>query len=104
MASFWEIADPSNLKYNTVLGYSSSDSGSGPSSELYGWVRTGSVNDTSSVSGQANCDGWSSDASNHHGTLVSLPVYWTAGWEDLGVWDAATSWCVFEHPTWCIED
>ena len=29
-ASFWEIADPSNLKYNTTLGYTWSDSGQGP--------------------------------------------------------------------------
>lgn len=104
MASFWEIVDPSNLKYNTALGFGYPDSGSGPPSEHYGWVRTGSVNDTSNVSGKANCDGWSSDASSHRGTLVSLPGPWTAGWEDLSIWLAATSDCQWEHPTWCIED
>ena len=30
-ASFWEILDPSNLKYNSTLGFTSDDSGHGPS-------------------------------------------------------------------------
>jgi hypothetical protein len=104
MASFWEIIDPSNLKYNTTLGFGRPDSGSGPPAELYGWVRTGNVNQTSSTTGQANCDGWSSNDSSHYGTVVGLPGAWTAGYEDFDIWMAGPSDCQWEHPTWCIED
>ena len=32
MASLWEILDPSNLRYNTTLGFTTQDSGFGPPS------------------------------------------------------------------------
>ena len=50
MASLWEIFDTSNLRYDTALGASSTDSGSGPPVAVYfglghfegdGWIRTG---------------------------------------------------------------
>ena len=34
MASLWEIADPSNLAYNTALGCTKPDSGQGPPSSV----------------------------------------------------------------------
>jgi hypothetical protein len=43
MASLWEIFDPSNLKYDTTLGVTQADSGSGPPSKettASGWIRT----------------------------------------------------------------
>src|SRR5512133_3687902 len=42
MASFWEIRDPSNLRYNTAYGYKTDDSGLGPPT-AGGWIRTGSA-------------------------------------------------------------
>jgi len=58
MASMWELADPSNLKYNTTLGYVrvNGDSGWGPPSYYRGWVRTGYSSNNSSTAGQANCN------------------------------------------------
>ena len=41
MASLWEIVDPTNLKYNIVLGHTTPDSGQGPPPWSEGWVRTG---------------------------------------------------------------
>ena len=35
-ASLWEIMDPSNLKYNTDLGYTMDDSGQGPPTSAAG--------------------------------------------------------------------
>ncbi len=104
MASIWEIADPSNLKYNTALGLAMPDSGSGPPSNRNGWVRTGYGNDTSTVIGQANCDGWDSSSSDHNGTVANLPQEWTAGWEDLNVWSMIVLSCGGSRRVWCIED
>jgi hypothetical protein len=47
MASLWEIADPSNLLYNTTLGRTRADSGLSPTTGDTGWVRTGFIADTS---------------------------------------------------------
>src|SRR5258708_6276766 len=41
-ASLWEIRDTSNLQYDTSRGVTQADSGSGPPSEAWGWIRTGS--------------------------------------------------------------
>jgi hypothetical protein len=43
MASLWEILDPSNLSYDTSLGFTLADSGSGPPASSLGWIRTGNV-------------------------------------------------------------
>lgn len=40
-ASFWEILDPSNLVYNTTLGYQNADSGFGPPTNVTGFIRSG---------------------------------------------------------------
>jgi hypothetical protein len=42
MASLWEILDPSNLSYDTSLGATVADSGSGPPNGS-GWIRTGFI-------------------------------------------------------------
>jgi len=55
-ASLWEILDPSNLKYNTTLGYTQADSGQGPPTNALGWVRTGYLSNTSTTAGQGNCN------------------------------------------------
>jgi len=40
-ASLWEIWDPTNLVYDTTLGYPDSDSTDGLPTSIIGWVRTG---------------------------------------------------------------
>ena len=107
MASLWEIVDPSNLKYNTTLGWTETDSGQGPPADeiyVHGWVRTGYVADISTTAGRANCLGWTSAGAGHRGTIVSLPASWTSGVEDIGVWHAAVALCSDQNQVWCIED
>jgi hypothetical protein len=41
MASMWEIFDVSTLRYDTENGFTLDDSGSGPPTNFFGWVRTG---------------------------------------------------------------
>lgn len=122
MASFWEISDPSNLRYDTSLGKTNDDSGYGPPTAFtvsihpiprspeeviypyWGWVRTGYSKSTSNTAGHANCSGWESDSSSHWGTAVSLPHSWDAGTDDLGVWDVYTKSCDAGGRVWCVAD
>jgi len=112
-ASLWEIADPSNLKYDTRLGLTSPDSGHGPpvaipffsaALPVRGWVRTSRLADTSSIAGQANCDAWTSASGFHRGTIVNLPSDWTGVEQDVGVWNADTSACDSPRWVWCVQD
>ena len=103
MASFWEIADPSNLKYNTSLGYMRDDSGHGPPYKA-GWVRTGYASSGSNVAGRANCLLWASNSGTDYGTRAYLPSSWTVGDEDLGVWVVNSGSCAISTAVWCIED
>ena len=105
MASFWEIIDVSNLEYNGTLGYTRSDSGSGPPTGAYGWVRTGSDSDTSAMSGRGNCSAWTSGLDVDSGTRVQLPVDWTGAADLTAPWEAATVACSNPNThVWCMED
>ena len=102
-ASLWELADPSNLKYNTSLGHTEADSGQGPPSSMEGWVRTGYQSDIVMTPGHANCAAWTTGYADF-GTLAVLPSDWTAGQQDMSVWDVWIGYCGFSMPVWCIED
>ncbi len=104
MASLWEIADPSNLVYNTALGRIKPDSGQGPPTAQPGWVRTGNDSHGALPSGNANCNAWTSNLTGLKGSAVHLPLDWTAGAEAMGVWVATTEDCSYGDPVWCIED
>ena len=113
MASLWEILDPSNLSYDTGLGATLADSGSGPPTVVPGWVRTGFLSsagitaaDGSVQPGTANCQAWTSASSGAHGTTVYLPIYTPA---DVGVtpispWVAGTRSCDRPELAWCVQD
>jgi hypothetical protein len=104
-ASLWEIMEPSNLKYDTTRGRTRDDSGQGPPSDWFGWVRTGySSSMLSFTVGQDNCDAWASNTSPRQGTVARLPNDWTAG-QDIHVWDVGTASCnATSVSVWCVED
>lgn len=109
MASLWEILEPSNLQYDTVLGHTAADSGEGPpvwgGPGDYGWVRTGNVNDdVTSTAGLANCATWTSSNAGVNGSTAALPWHWTAGLSNVHVWDVTTWPCNAELRVWCVED
>jgi hypothetical protein len=114
-ASLWEMADPSNLRYNPSLGTTSSDSGAGPPSVLVvrpypipiparGWVRTGYASSVSTTPGQGNCAAWSSEGGLDAGTVVHLVSEWDAGGQDVGVWIAEVRTCDSTVRVWCVQD
>jgi hypothetical protein len=112
-ASIWEIADPSTLEYNTSLGLSSPDSGSGPPTAISfmgspltarGWVRTGFSYSVSDLPGQANCGNWVSNYGFYWGTVANLPSKWTSGGQDIGVWNVDVNTCDTALWVWCVQD
>jgi len=102
-ASLWEILDPSNLKYNTDLGYTQDDSGQGPPTYVFSWVRTGYGSSTAATPGQGNCNAWTSSSSGDSGTLLTLPLGWTTG-QDIHVWWLDSYPCALYLNVWCVED
>ena len=104
MASLWEILDPSNLVYNTALGYTTDDSGQGPPTTRNGWVRTGYEKSLSGA-GQGNCDAWTNNSSGF-GTVAWLNYQWGDTAPSIHVWNAAIGMCDFGpgYHVWCIGD
>jgi hypothetical protein len=107
MASLWEIHDPSNMRYNTALGLTSPDSGSGPPTTVLseGWIRTGRFNEGSHAGG-ASCQEWTADGSGSElGTAVYLTDLWaTAPDQKIGPWHANQGTCNFPRHVWCVQD
>lgn len=105
MASLWEIFDPSSLQYDTTLGFTSDDSGSGPS-VARGWIRTGVGAQASEFSSLPNCNAWTSNLHADHGTEVNLAPTWEspATPTPISPWIKSTVTCAEIERVWCVED
>jgi hypothetical protein len=113
MASLWEVFNMTTLTYDSNRGRTLADSGGGPPAAEFGWIRTGNVvgNDSSSISGtiagKANCQAWTTAASNINGMAVELLDVWRGPVEPPSVifpWAATIFSCDTNLPVWCIED
>jgi len=111
MASLWEILDPSNLAYDTDLGFSRADSGAGPPTgsdgDGQGWVRTGWRTGPCGGGailgvGELNCEAWTTDSAL--GTVTWLDPTWNNTFWDITVWEAELDICGGDHRVWCVED
>ena len=103
-ANLYEIVDVSNLRYARYHpdAYFRNDSGMGPPTSSFGWVRTGFDINSSDVSGFSNCDLWTSTSPTDFGSEVSLHGDWETS---LGIgWRANSENCAFANRVWCIED
>jgi hypothetical protein len=105
MASLWEIFDVSNLRYDTTLGQTKDDSGSGPPI-MDGWIRTGlDKSGTSGIVGFDNCLAWSTDKSTQEGTTVGLNFFWSSPPSTtIDPWVGLLFTCDFLKPVWCVQD
>lgn len=101
MASLWEIADTSNLRYNRTLGVTRMDSGHGPPTDT-GWIRTGSGSGFLGSPGTANCRAWTSSAWGDIGSYLFLPNNWTTNDEDILGWAVAVARCSVARSVWCV--
>jgi hypothetical protein len=105
MASLWEIFDVTNLKYDTTLGFIKDDSGSGPISFVFGWIRTGEdSNSTSGFPGIDNCNAWTSDSAVANGTVVELFGGWNTPGTAIAPWFATVLNCSSHSQVWCVQD
>jgi hypothetical protein len=103
MASLWEIHDPSNLRYDTELGFTLADSGSGPPF-AGGWIRTGWIADVSNNPGTGNCNAWTSNRTSDQGTGVGLSINWSLPSSVISPRQTATTRCDAGLPVWCVQD
>jgi len=105
-ASFWELYDASNLiyDYSHSAAYTKADSGYGPPSYWYGWVRTGYDSSSSDTTGTGNCNNWSSISNSVYGVSVRLSRTWETAPGDIGPWDATSFTCNYTGPVWCVKD
>lgn len=105
-AALWEILEPGSLDYDRNLGQANADSGSGPPSAVFGWVRTGETLDNVATAGQGNCDNWSTTSGS--GSVMLLDPLWKDGnpllTTDVPPWIVETSTCNAPNPAWCVQD
>jgi hypothetical protein len=103
MASLWEIFDPSNLRYDTDLGFKSDDSGFGPP-DNYGWIRTGHSAATFTIPGVGNCNAWTSSDGGGSGSLAGLQPGWNHDGSITSPWTGDEVACSATVPVWCVQD
>ncbi|MHB8788976.1 MAG: hypothetical protein ACYDBT_03760 [Desulfobulbaceae bacterium] len=106
MASLWEILNVTNLvyEYDNPAAYTKTDSGYGPPSNWYGWVRTGYDSSGSSTTGRGNCLNWTSNDAANYGVCVRLSSSWETAPGDIFTWDATSFTCNLVGPVWCVRD
>ena len=106
MASIWELADISNLIYDYKHpdAYTKADSGKGPPSYWYGWVRTGYDITGANTAGTGNCLNWTSTLRTNYGTIARLTNTWDTPTGALSPWEADTWYCGGIAPVWCVGD
>jgi hypothetical protein len=106
MASLWEILDVSNLAYayDHPDAHTKDDSGQGPPSHWYGWVRTGWNTSSTDTAGVGNCQNWTSIDSADQGSIVRLTYDWATAPTAVGPWETLAFNCIGFAPVWCVED
>jgi hypothetical protein len=104
MASLWEIRDTTQLKYDTVRGHTTADSGSGPPAEADAWIRTGGQSSASAIAGLGNCLAWTSNELDHNGTTVELEADWSDPASFSSPWSTVTVSCILTRRVWCKQN
>ena len=101
-ASLWEIFQTASLSYATTEGLTRPDSGAGPPTGVYGWIRTGWFSDSTGT-GEANCDVWTSSG---YGSAVSLDNGWLVAnpTPSIQPWLGAKLLCAESNFVWCVEN
>ena len=104
MASFWEILDVTNLSYDYDHpdAYTKADSGYGPPSYWYGWVRTGQDSAGTNTAGMGNCLNWTDRTGTNYAVAVRLTRTWETPPNEITPWDATSFSCLSTAPVWCV--
>jgi hypothetical protein len=102
-ASIWEVLDPSNLRYDTTLGFMEADSGSGPPTAS-GWIRTGRPPLGSEFSPAPNCFAWTDNQDVTFGTVAGLTLNPSADAGTISPWTKGNVKCSTQVRVWCVQD
>jgi hypothetical protein len=103
MASLWEIRDTTNLQYDRSRGHTLGDSGSGPPTEEWGWIRTGNRSASYGGGGVSNCLAWTTNApSPSYGTIAHLAGEWYMPTLPISPWAANEITCDTAVRVWCV--
>src|SRR5581483_1390297 len=103
MASRWEVVETTALQYDTRRGITAADSGSGPPTEEFGWIRTGYRPILTGGPGVSNCLAWSSGDPGVDGTYAGIGGGWgvdTAPF--VNRWAMEEGSCGTPHHVWCV--
>jgi hypothetical protein len=111
VASFFEIRETTLLRYNTTLGLTCADCGSGPPATDVGWYRTSWYSQAPQLTrGENNCLAWTSNLSTNYGTAIGLYNNYQ-GFDQvyefqvhLGTWNAVEVSCDTPMRVWCVEN
>jgi hypothetical protein len=104
MASVWEIQQPTLLAYDTKLGLTAADAGSGPPGDIPGWVHTGYYPNATDIAGEGNCNAWTSTSPSDYGSYVFLTHNWDLAAGPIAPWYAGIRSCDTAYPVWCIHN
>lgn len=104
MASLWEIADPSNFRYETLLGVTVDDAGSGPPAATPGWIRTGTAASGFGPAVRANCHAWQSSSARDYGTRARLSPGWYLAAGRASPWFPDDEPCSVPQLVWCVQE
>jgi hypothetical protein len=99
MAEIYELLDVARLEYDRTRGSVTGDSGQGPPTNVAGWVRPGSTNDS--------CSDWTSNSATVFGlraTVLAAGSLDVAGTEISPFQVGTSGACNSPTRVWCIED
>lgn len=119
-AALFEIWDTTALVYDGKRGRTADDSGAGPPTNRWGWVRVGNNDSLSDPSifideydaGLMNCNVWTSTTPGDQGSIVRPHPVFNFGVGSGGgnsrwyadPWETDWGDCAGVRPVWCVED
>ena len=104
MAAVFELLDLSDFEYDSSLGYTTQDSGSGPP-KTRGWIRNGnSLNGQFTSCGSTIFDAWTSANQTDTGSVMK-PSAGLIGAPASGIprWETQLETCDNAHRIWCVD-
>ena len=99
-ASHTELQNLASYVYDSVLGTTTEDSGSGAPVNVTGWIRTGE----GGVSASPNCSDWTFGGVLGNGSIMHINSMSSQS-AGLALYEYSTDICATNnHRVWCVED
>ena len=99
MASYPELQNLASYVYDSVLGTTKEDSGSGAPANVAGWIRTGEGGGF----GPDNCSDWTLGDALSSGPIMRINPMASQS-QGFAFYEYVDFSCVSDFPVWCVED